>query len=132
MEKANAAPHPMQSSAGPIAAVSVLQECQCRDSAKMAPSPHVLGMKVAAVLCPGLSAEGWGWGPQLASPPGSPKGRQGEAMCFAISTVLLPSLSAAPVVWLYYIFTTNPVPTVASSCKHFKPVTFILKTNKYQ
>lgn len=30
-----------------------------------------------------------------------------------------------PAVRLYYIFTTNPVPMVASSCKHFRPVTFI-------
>lgn len=42
------------------------------------------------------------------------------------------ALPPAPAVGLYYIFPTNPVLMVASSRRHFKPVTFILKTNKHQ
>lgn len=66
--------------------------------------------------------------------PPSARGREwGEAMPPVTSP--LPRSQASPpppAVRLYYIFTTNPVPMVASSCKHFRPVTFILKTNKHQ
>lgn len=41
-------------------------------------------------------------------------------------------LPPPPAVGLYYRFPTNPVLMVASSRRHFKPVTFILKTNKHQ
>lgn len=43
-----------------------------------------------------------------------------------------PAPRPPPALRLYDTFTTNPVPMVASSWKHFRPVTFILKTNKHR
>lgn len=131
--------HLVQSCAAPslLCAAGVTAQGQHHDGPST-PGPHVLGTKGAAVLCPGLHAEGWGWGhPALSSPlPCGSLFSQGQAegsdvLCYQHWAAPQPPRS--PAVWLYDIlYTTNPVPTVASSCKHFKPVTFILKTNKYQ
>jgi len=88
---------------------------QCRGMGLGAPGPQLTSPLRAAL---GVSVPPW-------------VGR-GEAMCVAMSAVLLPSLPPASAARLYYNCTANPVPMVAPSCKHFKPVTFILKTNKYQ